>query len=327
MYCSLVRRFFFFLTSVTIVLYLFPFTYAEYLDVSSTYLVDPHGVIKDTFCNPTVNPNLLTEIWADCGTSTIAANVTMDSSSALNNTTTNTTNTTTIIECPCCFLCFDDIDDTILNANYDVRCQINANYFERVGGKFYDPSRNTTCTCSDSPNPNITSAVLSCNDDGGYGGVDGSGKGCPTCNHDGTICAINVDYGYIFDTYGVPIGYKNTFQYISDGFNNTNTTLMYYYRDSSCVVSINDQQCQFCEPIRCQDDFNSLYVDCTNVVVVEEEDDNDVNGVGIVSLCEKGMDEESIFGNALTVFAAADVRFRSGCEPLYLDVVLNDLLL
>ena len=156
--------------------------------------------------------------------------------------------------------------------------------------KFSTESRGTTCECTED------GTVLTCSD-----------VSCPTCNRDGSVCALNTEYGFVLED-GKPVTWHSKYDYLDDGDDLGSATLDYTLADRSCVVAVNGVECNLCLVVSCPDSFRSWYLDCSNI-----------EGLGGTLTCgDSSPDGDPILtGGPLSAFEAADPLHRSGCYPSY----------
>ena len=121
-------------------------------------------------------------------------------------------------------------------------CETKAGLFEIAA------DRGATCTCSE----NATS--VACDD-----------TSCESCNLDGTLCAINTNYGYTFDDETGDIAtFRNTLQYTL-GRNETITFIQNKTASAGCQVSVNSEQCRECGNSICRSGFQGFSIICDNL--------------------------------------------------------------
>ena len=189
------------------------------------------------------------------------------------------------VDCPCCSKCCDDLTGEC-SVNLPVICDIVGLSFAHEHGSNFDERRETVCECKDD------GYTLSCTD-----------TACPSCNLDGTVCALNTEYGYIFDDEGDRIAWKNTFDYVTPDLQGTSLFFekFTYGEDSllGCRVSVNGEECRACSLQACADDFIGYRVECDNV-----------EGVGNVDFCDDNYED-----GALTALGLLDPLVLSGCSP------------
>ena len=87
-----------------------------------------------------------------------------------------------------------------------------------------------------------------------------------------------------------------------------------------CTVEINGEKCSRCVFDRCDDQFSTIFVDCTNI------------GYGLVNPCggNEGIlafDDNGgvglISSGPLSIFETVDTRLRKGCKPSFVHVFLD----
>jgi hypothetical protein len=193
------------------------------------------------------------------------------------------------VECSCCVSCCDSSTCVVNNTN---TCFAEKSRYDRPKGHEYVESAGTVCECISS---DIDAAYFSCMD-----------TQCQSCNLDGTVCSINMQYQrsiqYDEDS-PYDLKFQATYQYVV-GRNDTvtlETTLLLSDVSLTCEVAVNGQFCNSCFLTKCADEFWGFNVECTNV-----------EGAGYIDLCdEKRSDDDG----PLAVFAFQDPVFSQGCPP------------
>ena len=153
-------------------------------------------------------------------------------------------------------------------------------------GRGYEAARGTVCECQDD------GYSLTCSD-----------TACPSCNLDGTICALSTDYGPTWDDHMVESGWHVTFQYVVG----RNDTVSFHERKhtdpfgDTCHVFVNGQECRSCEDVQCDDGYKGVRVMCDNL-----------EGVGNLDICDDNFDD-----GVLTALALQDPLLLGGggCAP------------
>jgi hypothetical protein len=145
------------------------------------------------------------------------------------------------VGCECCTSCCDDGKDCALSV--PAICQTQKGKFE------LDTDRGASCSCSEN------GTLLSCTD-----------TSCESCNLDGSVCAVNTDYGYSFNaTTGTILAFENSLKYVM-GWNDT-TIKIIETNEGSCEVSVNGEKCRNCGSIICKSGFEGYSVSCDNLEV------------------------------------------------------------
>ena len=193
------------------------------------------------------------------------------------------------VSCACCVECCDDLSGDC-HKNLPGVCQVARSNYEYENGKYYDERRNTTCECTDDGH------TLLCSD-----------ESCPSCNEDGSICALSTNYGTRIDDNGDMLSWHATFRYLNgitriDGNDDVVVSMTWDEKEPGCEVTINNEICQRCELNFCFDGFRSYKVFCENI-----------EGGGNVDLCDENFSVDA--AGPLTVFAMTDPRYGSGCHP------------
>ena len=226
-----------------------------------------------SFCNSPLftDGNFLTEVYADCGN--------IDDDGAVDPE----------VMCPCCVGCTNNRDN-VTTINLPLVCEISRSHFENERGHEYDETRGSSCSCDE------TGEVMTCNDS----------PSCQSCNQDNTVCAVNSNYGWKFDTMGKKIAWRNTLQYVqgdrSDTIEFENVAVDVELGIWECHVSVNGQLCSSCSSLACNDGAEGYGVNCENVPSVQ----------GSFFPCK-----DNILDGPLAVFALQDPIALNGC-PLML---------
>lgn len=187
------------------------------------------------------------------------------------------------VNCTCCASCYDPVEEMSVT-DIPAVCELDVNLYN------YEEGRNTSCGCSTT---NITGTKMFCT------------EACQSCNRDGTICAVNNDFGFGYDAIGRWNSSWATFQYVK-GLNDTVDFQLYIDENSirNCDVRVNGDLCRRCEYVRCADQFQAYRVRCDNV-----------DGVGNIDLCD-GISN----GGALSLFEMQDELQLEGCSPFFPQV-------
>ena len=231
-----------------------------------------YNALED-FCNQT---SIVTRVSADCG---VVPDGLLLAETA----------------CPCCTTCCTDDQNgtSSCEVNLPNTCQVaKTSYDDAESGRLYLEERGVVCDCiADEGIRDGEGYRMSCND-----------TDCPVCNKDGTICALNTDYGFAFRTEdGFPTTWKTTFQYVL-GRNDTVDFIMASKR--TCEVYVNGEKCRDCSLRGCNDGFGPFHVSCDNIP-----------GVGNIDLCEIRDDIED---SPLLVMAFQDEVYpQQGCPLLF----------
>ena len=202
------------------------------------------------------------------------------------------------ISCPCCSECCQSgtlICDEIVDIPLDVLCKRLAKNFEGDG--------HTRCECGSD------SLSMSCH----Y--IDQ----CATCNQDGTVCGFMESFEYTLeardgDLYG---NYFNgTFQYddqADNGRANVIIDMDLKYSGKIPTVAVNGQECARTTWVQCVDDYYGYEIDCTNVVLWDDNDKADGRLPQTYDPCTSKIGGD---GGIFDVFAWRDWDVYSGCPPL-----------
>lgn len=200
------------------------------------------------------------------------------------------------VECTCCTSC---CDSSLGDASEAGACAVNvtATCLTKAGRSEIEEGRGAVCTCSENRD---LGAVLSCTD-----------TECQTCNLEGSMCAINTDYGFVLNTTSEVIAFQNTLIYTSGVWNGTRLT---YYDDVDselCDFYVNGEKCENCYATRCISGFEGFQVTCDNLEGVSDADGVILGGYSFNS-CVPG----KIDVGYLAILESHDTAHLSGCKPL-----------
>ena len=266
--------------------------HVEFLNVANASFLQSSDL--DWFCNKT-DQIMTTQIKADCGGLHPRVN------------------------CPCCATCCDHSDHNTNDSGDDTAacsvnvlhiCEMSNTAYTDPSGAYFDERRDTVCHCEDRDEDGWV--IQKCQD-----------RSCPSCTSDGSICALNHEYGKIFSPVGTATEFKTTFKYVSGPDVNETVTIFSdaTRTNSECVATVNGQECSRCYHIRCDDFFMGFTAECENVLV--SGDGEHVNsgipfGAGSVNPC----DDQTVGSNGGNLVLAAldtqDPLLSSGC-PTRLD--------
>ena len=268
----------------------------------------------NTFCDN--NPQVLTQIAADCAGSNQAQ--------------------PPLVDCRCCITCCSQDISNVTNSSsgsdnkygattctteIDAVCQVESSTFMNVEGSSYVDGANTSCDCivddgggsssiSSSSNNNNNNSSSSSNSSTSLSCVDD----CEICDHNRTLCAINTGYGFQFEE---ETGFKNYFTSTYQYTKGRNETVTFEYFDGgfdtsewSCHIRINGKLCNSCTHVNCEGNFPAYDVRCENVL---GDDVDDI--LSSVSSCELH-DEPNIDG-PLAIFVFQQPNWRVGCAPRF----------
>ena len=196
------------------------------------------------------------------------------------------------VDCPCCSHCCDRITGEC-EVQQELLGEVVNHHFTSPNGYFYDDAKGAVCACD----VKEESVEQHCFD-----------TQCLICNKEETICAQSIDYGLILSDNAYYDGVHNKFQYVV-GRNDTVTFKSDYSNpvDAKCSVSVNNQDCSFCQLLRCGDGFMGYEIRCENI-----------EGAGNFNSCDDHHDV-----GPLSVFAAHDPLLGNGCSPFLAHILLD----
>jgi hypothetical protein len=156
------------------------------------------------------------------------------------------------IDCPCCTDCCEDPTG---------ECFIRVNVFcENKIPDFVQayPAYGANCTCSD----------------GGYT-LACENTQCEPCNADGTVCLDNYDYGLDLSEESLDNLIRCKMRYLSGPSEDTEIEFRLDTWVRTCTLAINGTGCNSCDVATCNDGFEGLRADCSNIDTSAVYDDCD----------------------------------------------------
>jgi hypothetical protein len=161
------------------------------------------------------------------------------------------------VDCPCCTDCWDDATgERIVYVN--LICEN-----KKVDFQNDFPAFGTNCTCLDD------GYTLACEN-----------TQCEPCNSDGTVCLDNYDYGIDYQEYGLDNLVRCKMRYLSGPHDATEIEYYFDVQKDSCTLVMNGTDCNFCDVATCNDEFQGLRADCSNIEVGAVYDDCDPSLTG-----------------------------------------------
>ena len=133
---------------------------------------------------------------------------------------------------------------------------------------------------------------------------------CPTCNKDGTICGSMESFNYTFPTHEWSWrDFHGIFKYDQvAGGRSPPVTIETYGGSFDGKVAVNGQECSGVTPVRCSDGYRGYEINCSNVVLLNDENNETVDDPLTYDPCILDLN-----GGVLDVFGWLDWEVYSGC--------------
>ena len=133
---------------------------------------------------------------------------------------------------------------------------------------------------------------------------------CPTCNEDGTICGTTESFNLTL--YRLELNSVHSIFRYHQAVRGTSSPVTVEIHDSvflnGSFVAVNGQECTHTYTVTCQDGFRGYEIDCTNVVLLNNDNNETVEDLLTYDSCSFDLN-----GGVFDVFGWMAWELYSGC--------------